>query len=426
MQKILCVGLGKLGLIFSQILAENGYKVICHDVNPKIKESVENNEKNLEPYLNKLIKKNKKNFIFEDDIEKCILNSDIAFLVLPTPSKKNGEFSNQYILNFIDKILRYLKNKRKYIINITSTVNPGSCEFFIKYIEKKYKLKYGKEFLITYNPHLIAIGSIYNDVINSDVVLVGSDLKFGHTSLKKIYSKIYKKKIDKVKYLNLREAETAKIAINAYVTMKISYTNTISQIADKIKNIDSAKIFKAIGFDKRIGHKYLSLGALYSGPCFPRDNINFSFFLKKNKLDNSLPLTVDKINNLQFKRYVKIVKDNKRLLKEPITFGICGLSYKANSDIIEKSPGYLLMKYFEKKFKVLFYDKYISQGYNNQIFILEELYKKCNFLFICYKDKEFINLEKFKVNKKKIVVDMWNFLNIENKNIILKKIGISA
>lgn len=425
MKKILCVGLGKLGLIFSQILAENGYKVIGHDVDPKIKKSIENNEKNLEPYLNKLIKKNRKNFTFEDDIKKCTLNSDIAFLVLPTPSKKNGEFSNQYILNFIDQICRYLKNKKKYIINITSTVNPGSCDFFIKYIENKYKLKYGKEFLITYNPHLIAIGSIYNDVINSDVVLIGSNLKFGHDSLKKIYKKIYKKKIDKVKYLNLIEAETAKIAINAYVTMKISYTNTISQIADKIKNIDSAKIFEAIGYDKRIGHKYLSLGALYSGPCFPRDNINFSSFLKKYKLDNSLPLTVDKINNLQFKRYIKIFRDNKNILKKPITFGICGLSYKQNSDIITKSPGYLLMKYFEKKFKVLFYDEYISTSVKNQIFSLKELFKKSNFLFVCYKDKKFKKLEEFVTKDKKIIIDMWNFIKIKNKNINLKKIGIS-
>ena len=425
MEKILCVGLGKLGLIFSQILAASGYKVIGYDINLKIKKSIENNENNLEPYLNKLIKKNRKNFYFEQNIKSCILNSNIAFLVLPTPSKKNGEFSNQYILNFIDKICRYLKNKKKYIINITSTVNPGSCEFFIKYIEKKYKLKHGKEFLITYNPHLIAIGSIYNDVINSDVVLVGSNLKFGHTFLKKIYNKIYKKKNDKVKYLNLKEAEIAKITINSYVTMKISYTNTISQIADTIKNINTAKIFKAIGFDKRIGHKYLSLGALYSGPCFPRDNINFGLFLKKNKLDNSLPLIVDKINNLQLKRYIKIFKDNKHTIKKPIIIGICGLSYKPNSDIVTKSPGYLLMKYFEKKFKVLFYDEYISRPIKNQVSSLKELFDKSNFLFLCYKDKNFKKLEQLKSKNQKIIVDMWNYIKIKDKHIQIKKIGIS-
>ena len=326
----------------------------------------------------------------------------------------------------MDKLSRYLKNKNQYIINITSTVNPGSCENFIKYIEKKYKLKHGKEFLITYNPHLIALGSIYDDVINSDVVLVGSDLEYGHSFLKKMYKKIYKKNINKIKCLNLKEAETAKIAINSFVTMKITYTNTISQIADKIKKIDSSKILEAIGFDKRIGHKYLSLGALYSGPCFPRDNINFSFFLKKNKLDNSLPIAVDKINDKQLKRYTDVAEKYKHLLSEPVTIGICGLSYKQNSDIVTQSPGYLLMENYKKKYKVFFYDKYISRGYKNQIFSLEELYKKCNFLFICYKDKEFINLEKFKVNNKKIVVDMWNFLNMDNKNIILKKIGIST
>jgi UDP-N-acetyl-D-mannosaminuronate dehydrogenase len=138
-----------------------------------------------------------------------------------------------------------------------------------------------------------------------------------------------------------------------------------------------------------------------------------------------LPLIVDRINNLQFKRYVKIFEDNKHILRKPVRFGICGLSYKKNSDIVADSPGYLLMKYFEKKFKVFFYDEYISGNIKNQIFSLKELFDKSNFLFVCYKDEKFRKLEKFKTNDQKVIIDMWNFIKIKNKNIYLKKIGIS-
>ena len=87
--------------------------------------------------------------------------------------------------------------------------------------------------------------------------------------------------------------------------MKISFTNTISQISDKIKNINSSNILDAVGHDTRIGKKYLSLGALFSGPCFPRDNLNFSKYLSNKKRNSSLPKAIDNVNDVQLKRYIK-------------------------------------------------------------------------------------------------------------------------
>ena len=283
MNKILCIGLGKLGLIFSFILASKNNFVYGYDINQNINKDIITNKKSAEPKLNNLIKKYSKNFKFEENFQLSVSNSSSSFIIVPTPSKKNKEFDNKYIINALNNIGPYLKNKKKYIINITSTVNPSSCRSFINYLERKYKIKHGREFILTYNPHLIALGSIYNDVINSDVVLIGSNEAYGHKYLKKVYSQIYKKKITKLQFLKLDEAEIAKIAINTYITMKISFTNTISQISDKETNIDTSKILYAIGQDSRIGNKYLSLGALYSGPCFPRDNLNFSkYLIKKN------------------------------------------------------------------------------------------------------------------------------------------------
>ena len=97
---------------------------------------------------------------------------------------------------------------------------------------------------------------LYNDVLNSDLVILGSDLKEGHKFLLNFYKKIYKKNLYKLRMLKLKEAEVSKIAINSYITMKISFSNLISSISDKENNLDSSVILNTIGFDKRIGHKY--------------------------------------------------------------------------------------------------------------------------------------------------------------------------
>jgi len=427
MKKIFCIGLGKLGLIFSHILANNGNKVFGFDNNLKIEDNIKKNTKNDEPKLNFLIKKNKKRFTFTNKIKEAIEQTNCTFIIVPTPSKKNNEFDNKYIINTLDNICSYLKNKKKYLINITSTVNPGSCDYFIKYIENKFKLRHGKQFILTYNPHLIALGSIYKNVINPDLVIAGSNLSEGHKILERIYKNIYKKKIDKLKFLSLKEAEIAKIAINSYVTMKISFTNTISQIADVENNINVSNILNAIGADKRIGNKYLELGALFSGPCFPRDNLNFTHYLKKNKLKSYIPESIDNTNNAQIKRYVSFFSKYKKYLNKKITIGICGLNYKENTNLAEKSPGEQLFKYYKKKYPIIIYDdiKTITNyrfAYTDNI---KKFFNKANFIFICYKNKKFKKIEKLKPNNKKIIIDLWNYINLKKNNIILKKIGIS-
>jgi UDPglucose 6-dehydrogenase len=425
--KIFCIGLGKLGLIFSQILAANNNFVYGYDINEKIKSKIKNNIKDPEPNLNKLIKKNKNNFIFAKNFEHTLANTKATFILVPTPSKKNAEFDNRYIVDSLLKIGKHLKNKKEYLINITSTVNPGSCEYFINLLEKKFHIKHGKEFILTYNPHLIALGSIYNDVINSDLVICGSNLDRGHKILKEIYSNLYKKNINKLKFLNLKEAEIAKIAINTYVTLKISYTNSLSQIADVEKNVDVSKILNTIGCDKRIGHNYLSLGALYAGPCFPRDNRNFAEYLKKIGASNQIPITTDSINNLQINRYINIFNNLKKKFKNKITIGICGLSYKINTPLTTESPGEKLLKYFAKKNKVIVYDEQYPETTNKFNFYkdIKKFFNTTDVIFICYKNNKFKKIEKFKSSKLKIVIDLWNYINIKNENILLKRVGIN-
>jgi UDPglucose 6-dehydrogenase len=428
---IYCVGLGKLGLLFSQILANAGFKVYGYDKNLKIKKDISSNVKNIEPKLNELINKNKKNFTFLENTEKAIKETSAIILVLPTPSKKNHDFDNKYIFETLKKIGKYLKSKKKYVINITSTVNPGSCSLFVKFLEDNFQLVHGKEFIVTYNPHLIALGSIYENVINSELVIIGSDLSYGHIYLKKLYSKIYKKKLKRLKFLNLKEAEISKISINSFITMKISFSNTLSQIADHQKGINVSKIINTVGSDSRIGKKYLGLGGSYSGPCFPRDSLNFSSYLKKVNAKNYIPIAVEKINQFQIQRYLKIFKESLKLFNKKPTIGICGIAYKTNTTITDFSPGIQIIKKLIKNYKIIVYeenninDTFIIKSKIHYYDNIKTFFNKSDIIFVCYNNNIFKKMQKIKPKDKKVVIDLWNFLNFNENKVVYKALGIS-
>ena len=170
-------------------------------------------------------------------------------------------------------------------------------------------------------------------------------------------------------------------------------------------------------------------GTSFGGPCFPRDNLNFSKYLKNKKLLSILPETIDQINNQQLRRYLKIFEiENKSLTKKP-NIGICGITYKDKSSVATRSPGELLKNHFLKKYNIFIYDQYVDQWKNQKnckrIENLTTFYKKSDVIFICYRDKNFKKMEKFKSSKKKIIIDLWDYLNVKGNNIRYKRIGVS-
>ncbi len=190
------IGLGKLGLPFAFFIASYNNKVLAFDKNPNISRLITKKKNNIvEPELKKYIKKFNKRVEFKNSLEETIKNTDITFLVLPTPSLKNGSFSNKYIEKILIKIAKIIKHeKKKHFINITSTVNPNSCKkIFIPLLEKN-GLTNNKDFSIIYNPHFIAQGTTLYNLRKPDVLLIGTDNLESTNKIISLYKKIYKKK----------------------------------------------------------------------------------------------------------------------------------------------------------------------------------------------------------------------------------------
>lgn len=335
--KLSVVGLGKLGICTAVCFAQADYDVTGIDIDEEHVKKIQNNilpfqEKDLKVFL----KNTKEKLNVTTDIKTAVYNSDVSFIIVPTPSKKNGIFSNKYLKIVLENIVPVLKDKTGFhIINIVSTVMPGSCDKeFIPYLEEKTGKKVGKDFGLAYNPEFIAIGSVIQNFLNPDLVLMGiSDKKTGE-----ILKAIYTKTCNNSPYMaltSLINAEITKLSINCYCTMKISFANNLDLLCDNIPGASASEITNIIGKDSRIGNQYLKPGLGFGGPCFPRDNEAFIKFARDIGGYSGLQDAVININKNKIKQAVK------KILKATEVFGnkvaILGLSYKPDTYLTECS-----------------------------------------------------------------------------------------
>jgi nucleotide sugar dehydrogenase len=371
MNNIGIVGVGKLGICYAIILAKAGYKVFIYDINISILDNIKNDTYNYnEEGLNELISKYKSNIILEYNLINIYNNCDIIFTYIQTPSLENGLYNHTYIDNFIDETLTIENNNvNEKLIIINSTVIPEYCNSI------KDKLK-SKNFSLCYNPSFIAQGSIINNIINPDIVLIGIDDNIDDDSndyynrIIEIYNKIfidndnYEYSKEKYKKMNLLEAEITKLSINCFITTKITYANMIGDYLIN-KNCNPDIVLNAIGSDSRIGNKYINYGFGYGGPCLPRDNKALYEYGKINNYD----FNICNINDNNNSKHLYYQYEKLKESTEPIEFRY--ITYKDNSDILEKSQKLeLAILLANNKNKVIIYERpyiieILKNRYNN-------------------------------------------------------------
>jgi UDPglucose 6-dehydrogenase len=355
--KISIIGLGKLGSCYAAVLSYKGYDVTGVDIDQA---SVDSLNKYIapvvEPDLQDLISKRKGRLNAITDTAKAIEQSNVSFVIVPTPSDSEGRFSMKYVLSAAESIGRGLNNRSKYhVVVMTSTIMPGDMEGkFIPALEKFSGKKAGKDFGVCYNPQFIALGSVIKNMLHPDTVLIGeSDLKAGNL-IQWIYMNTVENKPHFAR-MNFVNAEIAKISINAFITLKVSFANMIGQVCNNTKNGNATDVLNAVGSDTRIGNKYLSAGLPFGGPCFPRDNTALSVFAENIGVNPFLPKATVNTNFNHMEFIVESIIENIPPLTKTIT--ILGLAYKANTPVIEESPSiFLAKKLINKGIKVCAYD----------------------------------------------------------------------
>lgn len=335
------IGLGKLGAPFAAVMAARGFRVIGVDKRPAFVRAINKGKAPVsEPRLQECITRGAKRLSATADIAEAVKASTITFIVVPTPSGKDDTFSNATVLEALKQIARTIREKKeRHVIVVTSTVMPGSSDgVFRETIETLSGKIVGQNVGYCYNPEFIALGSVIDDMLNPDFILIGeSDRRAGAA-----VAAIYKKACGKntlIRRMAPVNAEIAKLAVNTYVTTKISYANMLAGLCEALPQGDVDVVTQAVGSDSRIGIKYLKGASAYGGPCFPRDNLALSALAKKLGVRSDIARATHALNMYQPERLLKKIT---ALVPRGSVIGIAGMAYKPGTHVIERSAGMAL------------------------------------------------------------------------------------
>ena len=350
------MGLGKLGLPLAALLAAAGHPVSGVDKSQGLLESLsEGSFRSTEPgLLDAIIEAKKRKFSFTSSLGDLSVATELIFIVVPTPSESDGRFSNKFVLDSLVEISEYISEApHRVIVDVVSTVMPGSSlGELIPFVEEKSGKKYPEEFGFAYNPEFIALGSVLKDMQSPDMHLIGCEVLDDGAVIQEVLESITLSKVP-ARIMSLPEAEITKIAINNFITTKISFANMLYQASLKMPGTNVDVISGALGLDSRIGPKYIKGGAPYGGPCFPRDTRALAVFLDDLGVDAGIPRATDLANQnhakaLAAEAIAMVEIDNPRIL-------ILGVSYKAFSQVTDDSPALAIGAHLSDKGAEVFY-----------------------------------------------------------------------
>jgi UDPglucose 6-dehydrogenase len=335
------VGLGKLGACMAACIASKGMEVFGIDTNPlTVARFNEGRAPVMEPSLAELIEANRGRLSATSDYGTAIARSDVTFVVVPTPSNGQGQFSIDYVVEAASEIGRALRRKTAYhLVVITSTVLPGSTgQGVLPVLEQTSGKRCGIDFGLCYNPEFIALGNVIHDLLNPDFILIGeSDARAGAT-LEKWYESFCDNS-SPVRRMNFVNAELTKISLNTFVTTKITFANTLAAICEELPGADVDIVTDGLGMDSRIGRRYLTGALGYGGPCFPRDNRALASLAKQVGCPAALAETTDQENQALLDRQIARIKAD---LGPGKTLAIMGLAYKPDTNVVEGSQSLLI------------------------------------------------------------------------------------
>ncbi len=430
--KLCMIGTGYVGLVSGACFSDMGNNVICVD---KDESKINNLKKGIvpiyEPGLDELVKKNinNKRLSFSSDLNKSIKKSDIIFICVGTPTKKNSSAADlTYVFNVAKSISRKI-NKFKIIIT-KSTVPVTTGDEIEKIISKNLSKKL---FEVVSNPEFLREGEAIRDFMYPDRIVVGTKSNKARNKIKNLYSPLISKGS---KYIETsrRSAELIKYAANAFLATKITFINEISNLCEKI-DVDVEDVSIGIGSDKRVGERFLRAGPAYGGSCFPKDTKAIVSTSNKFKTNLSVIKSVIKSNenrnSLLLSKIYSILKN--KIKNKKITF--LGVTFKANTDDMRDSSSLKLIPALSIKGAIInYYDptgyKRIFSKYKNVTYSssINEAIKKSDLIIIHteWNDFKSIDFKKYSKNKKLIIYDLRNLYSrskINNMGIRYYGIG---
>jgi UDPglucose 6-dehydrogenase len=336
-QKISVIGTGYVGLCTAVGFSSKGYSVFASDVDAKKIGKINQGiapfyEPSLQEKLTDSIQKGK----FKCSVnqtEQVVLESDLTFVTVGTPSREDGSIDLKFIETSAHDIGKALAKKDAYhVVVVKSTVIPGTSQNVVKPIlERESKKKCGLGFGLCMNPEFLRQGSAFQDTVNAERVVIGAFDKRSGDVMDFLYKTFYSERLPPIIKTTLATAELIKYASNSMLATKISFINTIANMCERIPGADVKVVATAMGLDKRIGPLFLDAGLGYGGSCFPKDVKALIACSKALGYNPELLDSVEEVNHLQPLKAVQLCKELLGDLKGK-KIAILGLAFKPDTD----------------------------------------------------------------------------------------------
>jgi UDPglucose 6-dehydrogenase len=278
-----------------------------------------------------------------------ITDTSVTFVIVPTPSLSDGSFDTNYCIEAMLSIGEAIKDKDAYhLVVLSSTVMPSDCETkIIPALELAAGRKLGDMLGFCYSPAFIAQGSVVDDFLDPDFVLIGGN-ELDAERLKMIYEELnpsFPGEETQYALMSISSAEVTKLALNTYITLKISFANTLAVFCHRTPGAHVDDVTGAMGLDSRVSPKFFKGATGYGGPCFPRDGRAMIKALDKAELWNGyagIPYISVKINQVHVEFVGELARE---VLPEDGSVLVLGAAYKVGTPITEESFGLALADY---------------------------------------------------------------------------------
>jgi UDPglucose 6-dehydrogenase len=348
--QIAVVGSGYVGLVAAMCFAEMGHQVICVDNDERKVAALQGGDTLIhESHLPELLEKYRNTRVrFMTDLAEATRECQAIFVAVGTPQSETGDADLSYVEAVASEIARSI-NGYKVIVE-KSTVPVYTNEWIRRVIERNGVPR--EMFDVVSNPEFLREGTAVEDFLHPDRIVVGADSEKASTLLSAIYAPLteggyYKNKgavpgccsaeaLPPLLLTSTKSAEIIKHASNAFLALKISFINAVSNLCEAA-DANVEQVARGIGLDSRIGPKFLRPGIGYGGSCFPKDVAAFRSVAEQMGVDFNLLSEVEKININQKKRFLSKVRSALWTLRGK-RLAVLGLAFKGETDDIRESP----------------------------------------------------------------------------------------
>lgn len=414
--KIAVAGTGYVGLVTGVCLASKGHQVTCVDVDEaKIRMMQKGISPIYEEGLEELMHESMDNLTFTTDYASAYKDANVIFIGVGTPEKKDGSANLTYVYKVAKQIAETVEHD--CVVVVKSTVPIGTNDKVEAYLNTN--LTHDVRISVASNPEFLAQGTAVRDTLHAARIVLGVETEQAGVVLKEVYADFDAP----ILVTNRRSAEMIKYASNDFLALKISYINEIANLCE-IVGANVEDVAKGMGYDPRIGNRFLNSGIGYGGSCFPKDTKALSWLASFN--DNEMK-TIKAAIEVNEGQKLKLIKKARKYYDEfeGLTVAVLGLTFKPGTDDLREAPSLVnIPLLLDDGAKVKAWDpvgvKNFKKHYPDEIEYCDTIEETITDADICFIFTEWEDVTQLDVNlykklmKKPIILDGRNCYSIED------------